>query len=66
MKYNSSLSGGGDNNNFAHQFYYHIPHPSVPYINSNLKNYGKDRYEQYNQTNQQPAQPDPQIYGVQP
>jgi hypothetical protein len=68
MKYNSSLAGGGDDNNFAHKFYYHIPHPSVPYIDSNLKNYGKDSYDQYNQSyqQQQQVQPDPQLQSAQP
>ena len=52
MKMNASMAGSNANDSLANKFYYHIPHPSVPYANSNLKDYGKDAYteEQLPQT----------------
>ena len=40
------MAGTQAHDSLAHKFYYHIPDPSVPYVDSNLKNYGKDAYKQ--------------------
>lgn len=42
MKLNSSVSGGHSSQTMAEQFYYHIPHPSLLYADTNLRNYGVD------------------------
>jgi hypothetical protein len=46
MKLNSSMCGSSSSQNLAHQFYYYIPHPSLPYVENNLSGYGKDLYSQ--------------------
>jgi hypothetical protein len=46
MKLNSSISGTESNQNLAHQFYYHIPDPTLSYVDNNLKNFDNDQYKQ--------------------
>jgi len=68
MKMNSTLSGNSgqdEQSNLAHQFYWYIPHPSLPYVDSNLKDYGRDHYKQqpsqnYNQAQNQQTYSQPQ------
>jgi hypothetical protein len=48
MKMNSRIAGGAAEDNLAHQFYWYIPHPSLPFVDRNLSKYGRDLYK--NQT----------------
>lgn len=46
MKLNCELSGGAYSENLAHQFYYHIPHPTLPYVDPNLTKLNKHHYKE--------------------
>lgn len=45
MKLNSTLSGTSNSANLAHQFYYHIPDPTLPYIENNLSKFDREQYK---------------------
>ena len=49
MKLNSSLTGKPSDQSLAHQFYYHIPDPILPYMETNLKNFDDEQYKEMEQ-----------------
>ncbi|CAI2373126.1 unnamed protein product [Moneuplotes crassus] len=65
MKLNQNMAGGASDESLSSKFYYHIPDPTITYTTHDLKNYGKDSYQDPNAYQHSEAYPyhQPPSYG---